>query len=40
MKEDDYIAELKRLLSHFTGFDDKSRFEKVESKLKIISERL
>lgn len=40
LKEDDYIAELKRLLSHFTGFDDKSRFDKIESKLKVISERL
>lgn len=40
LKEDDYIAELKRLLSHFTGFDDKSRLDKIESKLKVISERL
>lgn len=40
LKEDDYISELKRLLSHFTGFDDKSRFDKIESKLKVISERL
>lgn len=40
LKEDDYIAELKRLLSRFTGFDDKSRFDKIESKLKVMSERL
>lgn len=40
LKEDDYIAELKRLLSHFTGFDDKSRLDKIESKLKVINERL
>lgn len=40
LKEDDYITELKQLLSHFTGFDDKSRFDKIESKLKVISDRL
>ncbi|MEE1282078.1 MAG: hypothetical protein UHK60_07510 [Acutalibacteraceae bacterium] len=40
LKEYDYIAEVKQLLSRFTGFDDKSRLDKIESKLTVISERL
>ena len=37
---DSYIDEVVKLLNHFNGWDDESRFEKLESKLKVLRDHL
>lgn len=40
IKGDAYIDEIIALASHFTGWDDKTRFDKLESKLYVLKEHL
>lgn len=37
---DSYIDEVVKLLNHFNGWDDESRFEELESKLKVLRDHL
>lgn len=40
IKEDEFVEEIKRLLTHFSGLGDKSRFDRLESKLYVLKEHL
>lgn len=40
IKGDAYIDEIIALASHFTGWDDKTRFDKLESKLYVLKDHL
>lgn len=40
LKQDTFISELINLSNHFTGFDDVSRFSKIESKLNVLKQRI
>lgn len=40
IKDDPYIAEILKLMTHFTGWTDRSTFEKLESKLCVLKDHL
>ena len=40
IEEDSYIIDILKLLNGFSGFADKSRFEKLEAKLYVLREHL